>query len=68
MKNFIRELMLVVFIGAFTLTSLNAQTLITVGSGTNTYSYAPAYSFYNYSFSRMLYLSSDLQTLSNGGK
>jgi hypothetical protein len=50
MKNFYQEeLMLVVFIGAFTLTSLNAQTLIT-RKRDNTYSYAPAYSFYNYIF------------------
>jgi hypothetical protein len=68
MKKFVRILVAILFLGTFAFTSVQAQNVITVGSGTNTYSYAPAYTFYNYSFSRMLYLSSDLQTLSNGGR
>ena len=68
MKNMLRVLSGIMFICALSSNIVTAQNLITVGTGTNTYAYAPAYSLYNYSFSRMLYLSSDLQALSSGGK
>lgn len=68
MKKFIKTFLLTTFLGTFALPFTQAQNTITVGDGISTYSYAPAYTIYNYSFSRMLYLSSDLQTLSNGGR
>ena len=68
MKNFVRILVAILFLGTFALPFTQAQNTITVGNGTSTYNYAPVYTLYNYGFSRMLYLSSDLQTLSNGGR
>ncbi|HOF16133.1 MAG TPA: hypothetical protein PLF32_05285 [Bacteroidales bacterium] len=67
MKKFIKTFLLTTFLGTFALPFTQAQNTITVGDGTSTYNYAPVYTIYNYSFSRMLYRSSDLQTLSNGG-
>jgi hypothetical protein len=68
MKKFIKTFLLTTFLGTFALPFTQAQNTITVGDGISTYNYAPVYTIYNYGFSRMLYLSSDLQTLSNGGR
>ena len=40
---------------------------VIVGTGTNTQTYAPFYKWYDYSWSRMLYLASELNPTSGGG-
>jgi hypothetical protein len=40
---------------------------VIVGTGTNTQTYAPFYKWYDYSWSRMLYLASELSPTSGGG-
>ena len=60
MKNFIRKLMLIMFLGTFTLTAVQAQTVVQIGNGTSTTYRNPLNMYYCYSWNRMLYLSTEI--------
>ncbi|NLE62547.1 MAG: hypothetical protein GX612_01735, partial [Bacteroidales bacterium] len=60
MKNFIRKLMLMMFLGTFALTAVQAQTVVQIGNGTSTTYRYPLNMYYRYSWNRMLYLSSEI--------
>jgi len=60
MKNFIRKLMLIMFLGTFALTAVQAQTVVQIGNGTSTTYRNPLNMYYCYSWNRMLYLSTEI--------
>lgn len=67
MTKFLKRMMLLALLSVPWVSQAQAHYNVQVGSGTDQYQYVPNYSYYDYSYSQMLYTANEIGTGRGGG-